>query len=383
MTNKKIRAIGAAIIAALWLVLVGFAWFSPAKKYSAAEKRPLAQRPELSLDAVFGTDETGSHPFMAGFEDYALDQFPLRDSFRSVKALFHNYVLGNSDNNGYYYKDGYLAKQDLTLNTMSGSDTLAVEQKIAVLNKLYGNVLSQSGGKFYVSMVPDKSYYLSEKYGYPSLDYSLLETKLRQGLSWAQYVDITGSLELSDYYRTDTHWRQENLIPTVQVLSEAMGVTGPKAEDFVKTKVDKPFYGVYYAQAALPHIKPDTMYVMESSLFDGVSLTVDGAAKTDVYDMTKLSSDDAYNIFLSGAKTGLVQIENPNAATNRHLIIFRDSFGSSIAPLFIGDYAQITLIDLRVISTNVLPMLVDFQDADVLVLLSALALNNADEAFMG
>lgn len=383
MKKLSIRAVGTALVTALWLGLVLFAWFSPAKAYSAAEKRPLAQMPEIGVDTVFGTDETGAHPFMSGFEDFALDQFPLRDSFRSIKALFHGYVLGNQDNNGYYYKDGYLAKQDLTLNTMGSSDVLAVDQKIAVLNKLYGSVLSQSGGRFYVSMVPDKSYYLAEKYGYPSMDYSVLEAKLREGLSWAAYVDITGSLELSDYYRTDTHWRQENLIPTVQVLCQAMGVSGPEQTDFVKTKVDKPFYGVYYAQAALPHIKPDTMYVMESSLFDGVSITVDGMPKEDVYNMALLGSDDDYNIFLSGAKNGLVVIENPNAATDKHLVIFRDSFGSSIAPLFIGDYAKITLIDLRVLNSNALPYLVDFQDADVLVLMSALALNNADEAFLG
>lgn len=383
MKKLSIRAVGTALVTALWLGLVLFAWFSPAKAYSAAEKRPLAQMPELNADAVFGTDETGAHPFMAGFEDFALDQFPLRDSFRSIKALFHGYVLGNNDNNGYYYKDGYLAKQDLVLNTMGNSDVLAVDQKIAVLNKLYGSVLSQSGGRFYVSMVPDKSYYLAEKYGYPSMDYSLLEEKLREGLSWAAYVDITGSLELSDYYRTDTHWRQENLIPTVQVLCQAMGVKGPSEADFVKTKVDKPFYGVYHAQAALPHVEPDTMYIMESGLFDGVSITVDGMPKEEVYNMALLGSDDDYNIFLSGAKNGLVVIDNPNAATDKHLVIFRDSFGSSIAPLFIGDYAKITLIDLRVLNSNTLPYLVDFQDADVLVLMSALALNNADEAFLG
>ncbi len=383
MNNKKIRAIGAVLVVALWLGLTAFAWFAPAEKYSAAEKRPLTQFPAISADTVFGTDSTGAHPFMSGFEDYSLDQFPLRDVFRSAKALFHGYVLGVQDNNGYYYCDGYLAKQDLTFATMANSDKLAVDQKIEVLNKVYANYLSQSGGKVYVSMVPDKSYYLAEKYGYPSLDYSLLEDKLRQGLSWAEYIDITGSLELSDYYRTDTHWRQEALIPTAQLLAQAMGTDGPQAESFTRVKVDKPFYGVYHAQAALPQVKPDTMYIMDSPIFDGVSYTVDGNQKADVYDMAKLNSDDQYNIFLSGAKNGLVVIENPNAKTDKHLIIFRDSFGSAIAPLFVGDYARITLIDLRVMSSAMLPRFVDFENADVLVLLSALALNNADEAFMG
>lgn len=379
--NNKIRAVGAALVVALWLSLTLGAWFGPAKEYSDSENRKLEQMPEFNADTVFGTNDKGVHPFMDGFEDYSLDQFPLRDGFRSIKALFHGYVLQQSDNNGYYYKDGYLAKQDLFLATQENSDQLAVDQKLEVLNKLYAMAMAQSGGKFYVSMVPDKSYYLAQKYGFPSLDYSLLENKLKAGLPWAEYLDITPTLELSDYYRTDTHWAQENLIPTAQFLCQAMGVAGPKAEDFTPVKVDKPFYGVYHAQAALPHVKPDTMYVMESPMLDAVTYTVEGTPKTDVYNMALLNSSDQYNIFLSGAKTGPVVIENPNATTDRHLILIRDSFGSSIAPLMVGDYAKVTLIDLRVTYPAVIARIVDFENADVLVLLSALALNNPDERF--
>ncbi len=376
MNNKTIRAVGAALVVAVWLGLTLFAWFGPVKDRSEAEKRPLAQMPELSVDSVFGTDKNGAHPFMTGFEKFSLDQFPLRDSFRSLKALFHGYVLGNKDNNGYYYVDGYLAMQDLKLNEA------AVNQKLDVLNQVYAQLLEGQGGKFYLSMVPDKSFYLADRYGYPSMDYAVLEQALNDGLIWAEYVDIAGTLELSDYYRTDTHWRQENLIPTVQVLANAMGVEGPEEDDFTPVKIEKPFYGVYHAQAALP-VPPDTMYILQSPVLDGVSVSVEGNPKDGVYDMSKLDSSDPYNIFLSSAKTGLVTMENPEAATDRHLIIFRDSFGSSIAPLFAGDYAKITLIDLRVINYRILTQHVDFQNADVLVLLSALALNNSSEAFMG
>ncbi len=376
MSNKMIRAIGAALVVALWLGLTAGAWFGPAQERSAAEKRPLAQFPEISWDSVFGTDKNGGHAFMSGFESYSLDQFPLRDSFRGLKALFHNYVMGHSDNNGYYYKDGYLAMQDAVLNTE------AVDKKLAVLNRLYESYLKDSGGKFFATMVPDKSYYLSEKYGYPSLDYAALEQQLQSAMPWASFVDITGSLDLGSYYYTDTHWRQEALLPTAQLLSQALGVAGPKAEDYTAARIDQPFYGVYHAQAALP-VPPDEMFILESPVFEGLSITVDGSPKPGVYDLSKLTSDDPYNIFLSGAKTGLVTIENPKAATDKHLIVVRDSFGSAMAPLFIGDYAKVTLIDLRVMNTMSLSMFVDFTGADVLVMLSSLALNNESEAFIG
>ena len=50
--------------------------------------------------------------------------------------------------------------------------------------------------------------------------------------------------------------------------------------------------------------------------------------------------------FLGGSKS-LISIENPNAKTDRELVMFRDSFGSSIAPLLAEDYAKITLVDIR------------------------------------
>ena len=46
------------------------------------------------------------------------------------------------------------------------------------------------------------------------------------------------------------------------------------------------------------------------------------------------TSADKYDIYLSGA-TPLITIENPNAHTKKELLLFRDSFGSSIAPLLI------------------------------------------------
>ncbi len=369
MDNKKIRAIGALVLVVIWAALTGFAWFSPAKDRSEAERRPLLQMPEISVETVM------NGKFMSDFGAAALDQFPLRDTFRSVKALFHNYVLNHSDNNGYFYKDGYLAVQDLTLNEE------AVQKKLDALNWVYNQVIASSGANCYVSIVPDKSYYLSEKNGYPALDYEAMISMVRQQLSWGEYIDITDTLELSDYYRTDTHWRQEALIPTAQKLLQAMGGSGPKAEDFTPEKLEKPFYGVYHAQAALP-VPADEMVILRSELLDSLEIQVDMSYKAPIYDMSKLTSDDQYNIYLSGAKTGYVTIQNPSATSGKTLIVFRDSFGSSIAPLFVQDYSQVILIDLRVFSRMSMGLIAEnFAGADVLVMLSTLAMNNADEAF--
>ena len=117
----------AMVILLLWAVLTGFAWFSPAKAMSDSERRPLAQMPEITVDSLSGGK------FMGDFEKYALDQFPLRDGFRTLKSLFHQYVLGHKDNNGIYLHDGYAAKQEYPLNLDSVSH--AMER----LNHIYNN----------------------------------------------------------------------------------------------------------------------------------------------------------------------------------------------------------------------------------------------------
>ena len=100
MDNKKIRAIGAGVLVAIWVALIGFAWFGPTKELSEAERRPLTQMPEITVECIL------DGKFMKNFEKFSLDQFPLRDTFRTIKSLFHYYVLGQKDNNGIYIAEG-------------------------------------------------------------------------------------------------------------------------------------------------------------------------------------------------------------------------------------------------------------------------------------
>jgi hypothetical protein len=86
---------------------------------------------------------------------------------------------------------------------------------------------------------------------------------------------------------------------------------------------------------------------------------------------------DAYDVFLSGA-TALTTIENPHNVTGKELIIFRDSFGGSIAPLLLEEYSKITLVDTRYINSVLLPDYVDFHGQDVLFLYSTLVVNSSN-----
>ena len=364
MDNKKIRAIGAGLLIGTWLVLTLFAWFKPADTISESERRPLDQFPELSVDTVLEGN------FMSKFEDYTLDQFPLRDTFRQLKSLFHYFVLNQGDNNDIYIADGYAAKLEYPLNETS------VNYALGKFNGIYEKYLQKSGCKVYACVVPDKSYYLAEDNGYLAMDYEQLFSMIETGMPYATYIDITGELTIQDYYYTDTHWRQEKLIPVAQKIAQTMGGKGPVAEDFTATKVDRLFYGVYYGQAALPMAGED-LFIMESDVLNACRVQDKEVNKfVSVYNAEDLESNDLYDIYLGGAKPLLV-IENPNAKTNKSLVVFRDSFGSSLVPLLVQDYKTVTVIDIRYVGSALLGNYVRFTNQDVLFLYSSLILNSS------
>lgn len=351
------------LIVFLWALMTAFAWFGPKVAFSDAERRPLAQFPELKPETVLD----GS--FMADFEDYTLDQFPLRDTVRKVKSLFHTYILGQKDNNGIYLVEGYAVKQEYPLNRDS------LEHAGERLTYLYEKYLTDS--HVFLAIVPDKGYYLADTAGQLRMDYESLFAYFRENLPWAEPIDLTGVLSAEDYYRTDTHWRQEKILDAAGVICNALHVTAPKTEDYWQTTIEKPFYGVYYGQAALP-MEPDPLYLLESELLDSCTVYDYETGKTlSVYDRSKEEGKDLYEIFLSGSKS-LLTIENPQAGTDRELIVFRDSFGSAMVPLILQDYAKVTLVDIRYIQIDVLDRFLDFHGQDVLLLYSTLMLNNSE-----
>lgn len=365
MKNKKVRTIGVVMLVLLWAGLTAFAWFGPAQEVSEAERRPLAQMPEINAQSIV------SGSFMEDFEDYSLDQFPLRDTFRRIKALVHYYVLGQSDSNDIYIADGFAVQQEYPLREAS------VSYALEKFNWIYETYLGPAGSRVFMSVVPDKGCYLAQESGHLTMDYDKLFSLIREGMPWASYVDISDLLSPEDYYFTDTHWRQEKITDVAERLCEALGVAAFNEDELTHAEVKRPFYGVYYGQAALP-MEAETMYLMESDVLSGCSVyDHESGTYTDVYNMDRLQSRDLYDIYLSGARS-LLTIENPSAGTDRELIVFRDSFGSSLIPLLVKDYQTVTVVDIRYIASDMLDQFVDFHGQDVLFLYSTLVLNNSN-----
>lgn len=340
-----------------------WARFKPDDAMSQSERRQLTQRPALTLSSVMD----GS--YMSNYEKYAPDQFPLRDSFRTVKALVSYDLLRQKDNNGVYLENGYASKLEYPMNLDSLNH--AAER----FQYLYEHYLKDNAGKLYLSVIPDKNAFLAQKGGYPAMDYDAFIRAVRERTPYLNYIDITDLLFIEDYYRTDLHWRQEQIVDVAQRLAQGMGAQ--VGDHYRQETLDRPYYGVYYGYAALP-LPAEQIRYLTNDILDGCTVyNYETGTTGQIYDLEKGNGKDPYELFLSGS-VSLLTIENPAADTDRELVIFRDSFASSLAPLLAEGYRTITLVDIRYLGSPMLGRMLDFHGQDVLFLYSTGVLNHSD-----
>ena len=361
---KKKSVVVTSVMAAVLFGCSVLAWTKETDAFSDSERRELAKIPKFSVESMMD----GS--FMEDFESYTLDQFPFRDLFRKLKARIVFDVWGQKDNNDIYIADGYASKMEYPLSKPM------LDHAANRFEYLYETYLLDAED-IYFAIVPDKNYFLAEQNGYLSLDYEELISYMNEKTDYMTPIDLTGQLKLEDYYYTDTHWRQENLTDLADYLLEAMGAESEEQE-YQKIESETPFYGVYYGQAALP-MEPDTLnYLTNEMLEDCKVFTYETGKPVEIpmYDMEKAAGKDPYEMFLSGTRP-ILTIENPHVDNGEELIVFRDSFGSSLVPLLAKAYEKITILDIRYVNSSMLGQFVEFGDQDVLFLYSTMLLNSS------
>lgn len=256
-----------------------------------------------------------------------------------------------------------------------------------LMQSIYDSYLADGTHQIAVAVIPDKNVYLTSSDDHaagnlnevPVLDYTEMTSLLRAETDdFAAFVDLTQSLSLSSYYYTDMHWRQEYLVGPAHLLCDAFGLKlyfEGNGNEFTA----HPFVGSYTAEALAEQAETDTLYYLTNETLDAVTVTdyVNGIPQEGVLYNTEITADQkTYDLYLSGPMP-LQILESPNAQTDRELIIFRDSFGSSIAPYFCEQYARVTLVDLRYLNSGVLSDFITFDDQDILFLYSTHILNTA------
>ena len=365
------------VVATFFLFVFGFFILNIMKtpdEISVSERRKLQQFPELTYDTVMAKTEADGN-FMRFFEKYTLDQFVWRDTFRELKAKVAFDIFKKKDNNNIYIVDGQVSKYWSSMNEA------LVKDAANKFNKIYNSKLKNKGMNVYYSLIPDKNYFIAEQNGYPVIDYNKFISIMKDNMNAdIKYIDIFNDLTVDDYYATDIHWRQEKISKIVEKLAKGMDVN---VEAEYEEKTLEPFYGVYYGQSALPIEGEKLVYltneILENCKVTGMDGTTGEMYETQIYDEEDFKNVDPYDIFLEGAKPFFV-IENEAATSDKELIIYRDSFGSSLIPLLVPGYKKITVVDLRYVANIMIDQLklIEYKEGtDVLFLYSTEVLNNS------
>jgi hypothetical protein len=357
-TMRQVLTVG-VFVAALGGFFVANRLFTP-PEISQSERRALAKLPKLTVNSLLTAD------FMDGFESFAADSFVMRDGLRAVRAASVYGLFMQTDKSGLYMGDFGAGKfesvDQKSYRSAAGKIRRIAEEHLGGLNVYY-------------AVIPDKSYY--EPKAFPGFRPDPAREAMDETLSALTRVDLDDILTGRDFYRTDLHWNQPALAGVYEALGGAMGL--PDAPYFEVASPGE-FSGVYPGQVALP-MRPDIMKYIVNAHTEGASVSylddrTGEMVPGPMYDLDAFAGGDPYDLFLRGAQA-LVVIDNPSAATDRELYMFRDSFSSSLAPWLTAAYRRVTLIDLRYMDSRVLPMFVEFTPgADVLFIYSSLILGN-------
>lgn len=352
--NNKYKDIVISILFILILILFFILnVFKSDTEVSLSERRKLTLMPKFSFKSILnGT-------YFNDFDKYTTDQFIFRDKFRIIKAKMDLDIKNNYHN--LYIKDNHYIEMEYPLNIDS------VNNLINKINYIKDNYLSENN--IYYSIIPDKNYFINEDN--LKIDYEYLEDYMYNNLN-IRYINIFDLLELDDYYKTDSHFMINKIDKVAsRILS---GMNNSFDSNYSSSKVSD-FDGVYKSRIPI-NGESDSIYIIENDSINS-SLVYDYSLNKyiDFYDYSKLYSSDKYNIYLGGS-TPLVKITTTNN-NNRNLIIFRDSFGSSLAPLLTSSYKTITLVDTRYMSPKILNNYIDFKDSDVLFIYNTSIINNS------
>ena len=132
--EKSRNLILISVVVVAFVLLAGMAFLKPDLEYSESERRNLKQQPELSVKSVL------DGKFMSEFEEYSLDQFPFRESLRSLKAM----TSLKADNNDLYVADGSIVAMEYPLNMAS------LERAGVRFQNVYDLYLKDSGSDVYL-----------------------------------------------------------------------------------------------------------------------------------------------------------------------------------------------------------------------------------------
>lgn len=293
-------------------------------------------------------------------------------------AVILNILNKNNENKGNSIsKDEYYVKENAIYEKFENINENAINTNINKINEISDKYLKDMN--IYFTLIPNKEYYLDEqnKQQFNQIE-NIVTSKVNNNI---KYFTIKETLELDDYYRTDMHWKQECLQNTIEKIQQELNINVENTNSKYEEKSLGDFYGQYYKEINDNNIKPDELKYLSNKVLENCTVyNLENKKEEKIYNLDKVNeTKNKYDLFLSGA-TSISIVKNKEINNNKKLILFRDSFGSSIAPILTENYEEIILIDIRYVNYTILENYINFEEyknADVIFLYNTRVINKS------
>ena len=302
----------------------------PDKYYSESEKRILTRKEAVS-GADFLDGEMGRQ-----LEKYLADQFPLRDSWISLKTLTERFS-GKTEIAGVYFgRDGYL------IDSFTEYDEALFQANLEALERLGESIEVPMD----VMLIPTVAQILSDKLPSfaPNCDQrALLDEAEAHGLNTIEVFSILS--EHKDeyiYYRTDHHFTSLGAYYCYAQWKKAQGQIPEPVTAWESQILCDDFRGTTYAKVNAPFAASDSITAYFKNGSHTVNYNNGGYVTDSIYERKYLSGKDQYAVFLNSNQAVTVV----SGGGEGRLLILKDSYANCFAQFVIDDYAETHLLVL-------------------------------------
>ena len=354
------------IITLFCILIFGFTiatLVKPDEMYSESENRTLAQMPGISLETVLNGE------FESDYETYLTDQFFARDGWIGMKTAVERAMQRSESKDIYFADDDYLIEK----HTDSFTTNMA-ESNIQTLAKFIEQYREAFGEEHMsVMVVPNAVEVLADKLPafaatYDEASYlNQIKAALPEGIWYDTQAVLEEHADEVIYYRTDHHWTTLAAFYVYQAWAEQQGFTVPMQEDYTIETATTEFEGTIQSKLGIDTQK-DTIEIYHpvEDIFYEVWKNDAAEPEYSMYDYTALNTKSKYDIFFGGnyAKVKIKTREN----NGRKILVVKDSYAHCFVPFLIGEYEEITMLDIRYYNQKISELIAQEGYTDLLFL---------------
>ena len=346
----------------LMLGVLGF-YFTKDQTISETERRKLYPYPKLSLN------DLQSGETMSQLEKALQDHFIFRDSLKNIQYHFYSKVMGQKVYNERFIENDVIASLFYT-------DQGEQFKKSALYYEKLNEAYFQDAAAHYYSFIPNKDYYLETDL--PRFDMDTLADYQVIMNGFSREITLHNQLDRDDFYKSDLHWKHENLDRLSLMILEEMSHSVTLKE--VESHVAGHFIGSDARAIASLNFDDQLIYQSWPALESYHLIDLVSAKNLEIYDLNAMDSLDPYALFLAGPQA-IISLEKDNFDVEKDetLYLVRDSYASSIAPYFTLGYKRIILIDMRYIDAKLLGRFIEVNSQDTVYYLNALLMLSKPE----